>query len=357
MASEIADSNADGGEMTVEASTATQDGGPGIEPYPLDGVDEEEVDKIIQDSIGERDDPDGQQDDPDGDNEDEDPRDLKARGNTAWQNGETQEAVDLWNTALKLLINQMREKSEGKVGKHRTYLSPLSDEYRTLEKALYLNLGQGYLRLGEPKRALRACQIILHDDPNNAKALHRTAEAHLALQEFDKVKEWAEKLPRDAEGALGADAQRLIQRAQASKKAEIKRQKATAKAMFKGGGGYSDDKPKPSPEQEILKQQVPEMGNPAYTMAIGEAAAKAAREREERQKAGPSPGEAQTYDLDSFRAKIMAKSAKYRASAAKSTAQTDRAQRNVKLDWIRSHAEEMSEEPQDFESLDRKSVV
>merc|ERR1719316_2346233 len=99
--------------MTVEASTATQDGVPGIEPYPLDGVDEEEVDKIIQDSIGER-------DDPDGDNEDEDPRDLKARGNTAWQNGETQEAVDLWNTALKTLINQMREKSEGKAGKHKT---------------------------------------------------------------------------------------------------------------------------------------------------------------------------------------------------------------------------------------------
>eukprot|EP00746_Dinoflagellata_sp_MGD_P078119 gnl/MRDRNA2_/MRDRNA2_31262_c0_seq1.p1 gnl/MRDRNA2_/MRDRNA2_31262_c0~~gnl/MRDRNA2_/MRDRNA2_31262_c0_seq1.p1 ORF type:complete len:371 (-),score=114.33 gnl/MRDRNA2_/MRDRNA2_31262_c0_seq1:40-1152(-) len=285
----------------------------------------------------------------DGVDDQDDPRDLKARGNAAWQNGETQAAVEFWNAALKGLIESMKDRSQGKPS-NRKGLSPLSEEYRALEKSLYLNLGQGYLRLGEPKRTLRACQVVLHEDPSNAKAIHRTAEAYLALQEFDKVKEWAEKLPSDAEGGLGPDGQRLLQRAQAAKKAEIKRQKATAKAMFKGGYGFSDDKPQQNEEEKRLKDHMPEMGNPAFTMAIGEAAAKAARAREERLNEGPAPPEAQTNDLDAFRARIMAKSAKYRASAAKSMSQSERAQRAVKLDWIRSHADQ-NEATGDFESF------
>merc|ERR1712087_78302 len=69
---------------------------------------------------------------------------------------------------------------------------------------------------------------------------------------------------------------------------------------------------------------------------VAEACAKAARDREARREAGPAPPEPTVTDLDSFRAKIMARTSKYNAFTDKSRKDRERATQSVKLNWLRS---------------------
>merc|ERR1712039_406586 len=68
---------------------------------------------------------------------------------------------------------------------------------------------------------------------------------------------------------------------------------------------------------------------------IAEQTAKAALKRQAAREAGPLPVPAVT-DLDSFRAKVMARSSKYNAFIDQSRKERDRAQQSVKLSWLRS---------------------
>lgn len=81
---------------------------------------------------------------------------------------ECQAALGFWNRALRAHIDLM--KAGVPLG---SSASPLSPESRDLERSLYLNLAQGYLKTGEPGRALRACQVVTLEHRDDAKVVTR----------------------------------------------------------------------------------------------------------------------------------------------------------------------------------------
>ncbi|CAE8713511.1 unnamed protein product, partial [Polarella glacialis] len=83
---------------------------------------------------------------------------LKARGNEAYGRGDCEASVAFWNQAIRRHVSEMQEGS-----------SCLGKDSQNLERSIYLNLAQGYLKLGDPGKALRACQVVLTESPTDAK--------------------------------------------------------------------------------------------------------------------------------------------------------------------------------------------
>eukprot|EP00929_Paragymnodinium_shiwhaense_P066603 TRINITY_DN33412_c0_g1_i3.p1 TRINITY_DN33412_c0_g1~~TRINITY_DN33412_c0_g1_i3.p1 ORF type:complete len:125 (+),score=42.04 TRINITY_DN33412_c0_g1_i3:211-585(+) len=103
-------------------------------------------------------------------------------------------------------------------------MSPLSPESMALERSLYLNLAQGYLKLEEPDKALRACQVVLSENKTDAKAVYRAAEALWALErQAEAVGVLESFLQLEADNV---DAKRLLLKIKTAQKAEAKKQKA-----------------------------------------------------------------------------------------------------------------------------------
>eukprot|EP00440_Ansanella_granifera_P015457 gb/GFBE01016803.1/.p1 GENE.gb/GFBE01016803.1/~~gb/GFBE01016803.1/.p1 ORF type:complete len:352 (+),score=100.66 gb/GFBE01016803.1/:1-1056(+) len=259
---------------------------------------------------------------------------LKAHGNEAYSRGDCQAAVDLWNRAIRQHVEAMKL-GEGP--------SCLSEESRQLERSIYLNLAQGYLKLDDAGKALRACQVVMHDHPGEAKAIFRAAEACLKLKRFEE----GEKLLRpllEAEPPM-PEAVKLRLRLRAGKKEEADAAKKLAKRMSAGTSGFSDDKPPPAAAAQPSRAGIPsppmaDLGTVTNGTDVAAEAAQAALRREQRMAAAasgetPLPVPA-VNDLESFMAKAMGRSQKYAAAAAKSRKQTEAAQRSVRLDWLRS---------------------
>eukprot|EP00928_Gymnodinium_smaydae_P032929 TRINITY_DN23735_c0_g1_i1.p1 TRINITY_DN23735_c0_g1~~TRINITY_DN23735_c0_g1_i1.p1 ORF type:complete len:401 (-),score=107.68 TRINITY_DN23735_c0_g1_i1:16-1143(-) len=260
---------------------------------------------------------------------------LKARGNEAYQAQDIKSAVDFWNRALRRHVEAMQCPQKGSP-------SPWSPECRELELALYLNLAQGYLRLGEPARALRACQVVLSEQPAHVKACCRAAEALLALEKEEAAeKQLMFLLQADPEQV---DAKRLLNRIRSARKKEADKQKQIAKRMCSGATGYSEGR-----KQELNVRDaagnMSELGRMASAdpvclergLGLADAAAEAARKREARREAGaaadgPRP---EVIDLEAFRAKATARSKKYNAFVDRMRQKQDGAKRSVKLAWLR----------------------
>lgn len=262
--------------------------------------------------------------------------DLKACGNEAYQRQEFDAAVGYWNKALRQFVEEMAPGAAGS--------SSLDPSRRDLERSLYLNLAQGYLKLGEPDRTLRACVLVLQDDAANDKALFRAAEACLALKHREKAAEWISKLL--AVDPAHTEAKRLLQRIEAERREEARKQKSAAQAaarrMLGACDGLSDDRA--SSSKSILPDSVTdtlrhmEAESLCKNVDIATAAAHAARQREANIQARtaeklPEPA---TVDLDAFRAKVMAKTQKFNKFVDRSRKQQENAGRGLKLAWLRS---------------------
>jgi len=263
--------------------------------------------------------------------------DLKALGNEAYQKQDVQTAVDLWNKALRKHVDEMQN-DEG--------LSPLSPECQALERSLYLNLAQGYLKLGEPGKALRACQVVLMDNKTDPKACYRAAEACLALNKEDEAETCLNRL-LEADPAH-TEAKRLLQKMKAQQRVEKQKQKDVAKKMCAGASGFAEDRPVAAPAiRDSAAHRLATIENmangPALAqgLALGDMAAKAAQDREKRMAAqaeGPLP-EPSVMDFDAFRAKALGRSKKYSAFIDKNKKKQDVAKRSVKLAWLRTGQE------------------
>eukprot|EP00747_Dinoflagellata_sp_TGD_P212975 gnl/TRDRNA2_/TRDRNA2_86002_c0_seq1.p1 gnl/TRDRNA2_/TRDRNA2_86002_c0~~gnl/TRDRNA2_/TRDRNA2_86002_c0_seq1.p1 ORF type:complete len:411 (-),score=102.34 gnl/TRDRNA2_/TRDRNA2_86002_c0_seq1:26-1258(-) len=310
---------------------------------------------------------------------------LKAAGNEAYQNHELHDAVNFWNRALRRFVDEMSPGGPGpnplseesrtfekslylnlaqgylKLGQHSQALrrfvdemspggpgpNPLSEESRTFEKSLYLNLAQGYLKLGQHSQALRACTVVVQTHPQEAKARYRAAEACLALRQFEEAANWLRSLLEADPGH--AEASRLLQRCQAEARRQKQEEKAAARRMFAGSGGYSDERKKEVPEaagpeaamyrslDEGLSNINPE--GVAAGLDIGAAAARKARElqaaREARESTAALPEPTTLPDLDEFRAKVAARTKKMNESMARSRRKRANAEHGLKLDWLR----------------------
>lgn len=254
---------------------------------------------------------------------------LKAEGNAAYRRQDVQAAVDLWNAAL-------REHVEGLGRGGGAGPPPLSEESRALELSLYLNLAQGYLKLGDPGKALRACQVAAGEDPGNAKAHFRAAEACLALARPSEAERWLAPVA-EAQGS-GSEAAALLRRVRAGRAAEAKREREVARRMATGALGFSEGREAPAdlggPVAGSLLQDPASMACGAH---VAEAAARAAQAREARLHAAPDPlPEPRVDDLDAFRAKILARSHRMNSSMQRSLRGRDKAQGSLRLEWLRS---------------------
>jgi len=250
---------------------------------------------------------------------------LKQAGNEAYLRQEVGLAVDLWNRALAQYVAEIRPGASRHVA--------FSEESRLLESSLYLNLAQGHLKLGEPHRALRACEVVIKEEPSNIKALYRGSEALLALKDFSNATSWLAKLQEvDPENG---DAKRLQSRLRSEQRHELEREKAAAKRMCSATAGFSEGRPAPKAQPDMpvsLERLQPE--NMAASLNIAEEAARAARGRQQdaADKNLPVPN---VNDLDSFRAKVMGKTKKYGAFIDRSQKARSSAERSLKLAWLR----------------------
>mmetsp|Transcript_65300 Transcript_65300/g.156088 ORF Transcript_65300/g.156088 Transcript_65300/m.156088 type:complete len:373 (-) Transcript_65300:16-1134(-) len=251
--------------------------------------------------------------------------DLKLAGNAAYQRNEVEAAVQLWNRALAQYVVEIRPGNAAS--------GMPTDESRQLEQSLYLNLAQGHLKLGEPKRALRACEVVVKDEPANVKALYRGVEALLTLKDYSTASTWLTKLQEVDPSS--SDAKRLEARLRACQRDELKREKAAAKKMYSAAEGFSDYRPQARAQTEMpvnLERLHPE--NMVSSLNIAEEAAQAARARSQAaiDKKLPVP---EVSDLDAFRAKILGKTQKYGAYVNRSQKARSVAERSVKLAWLR----------------------
>ncbi|CAJ1385774.1 unnamed protein product [Effrenium voratum] len=262
--------------------------------------------------------------------EDGEAAELKSRGNAAYAQGYIEEAVRLWNRAIR---RHVQELSDGK---------SCDEEAMVLERSIYLNLAQGYLKLGDAERALRACKVVLFGEAKNPKARYRAAEACAQLGRFD-----------EAEQLLGAldpsEASRLLQRVKAeqrrqaveSRKQEAAASKKLAERMSVGLSGFSEEKPEPVPEEQRPRAPMADLDTVSNMTDVSSQAAQAAKARLARMEAassGEPPLPEPTYtDFESFRAKAMKRSQRYTAATERSRRQTEAAKRSVRLDWLRQN--------------------
>lgn len=280
---------------------------------------------------------------------------LKEMGNEAYKQQDFQAAVDFWNRSIRRYVQEMEQGSHGH--------SLLSQESRNLEKSLYLNLAQGHLRVNEPGKALRACQVVLHDDDKNQKALYRGAEACLALGNFDQARGLLlSLLETDSSHAEGQRLLRRVQRQQqAGEKAATRKQKAMARAMCSGADfseGRAQNEASANQAPSIAKTTIDCLARPEQmcrNLDIADAAAAAARRREARLAAAEPPQAAlpeptTTSDLDVFRDKVFARTRKYQAHIEKSRKLSSDATRAVRLDWLRGGGKDSGPSFEDLEA-------
>lgn len=271
---------------------------------------------------------------------------LKALGNASWQRQEYQAAVDLWNRALRRYVEELDPES--------TVTSDLGPaESCRLERSLYLNLAQGYLKTGEPRRASRACQVVLQDSPHDVKALYRAAEASLLLQDLDDSCAFLNSLLQAHPDH--SEASKMLKRVKALQRAAQREEKEAARRMCKAATGYSDGRTKVETTPSWKLAHLAE-ADPAAMVAgveVADAAAKAGRERAHQlqERALPVPC---VSDLDTFRAKVFSKTAKMNKSVDASLKARNLAQRSAKLAWLREGRQ--SEGFKCFESEMRKEL-
>eukprot|EP00438_Fugacium_kawagutii_P001396 Skav209314 [mRNA] locus=scaffold994:505113:506099:+ [translate_table: standard] len=253
---------------------------------------------------------------------------LKRRGNAAYAQQEVEEAVRLWNLAIR---KHVQELSDGK---------SCNEEATLLEQSIYLNLAQGYLKLSDGERALRACKVVLYTDQQNAKARYRAAEACVQLNRFEEAEQLLSQLE-------APEASKLLQRLQAKRRAQAARDskqeaaasKKLAAKMSAGLAGFSEDKPEPVPEDKVPRAPMADLGTVSSMTDVSTEAAQAAQSRLARLEASaagekPLPEPSST-DFESFRAKAMKRSQAYASAAQRSRKQTEKSQRSVRLDWLR----------------------
>lgn len=258
----------------------------------------------------------------------EEASELKSHGNAAYSRNDVEEAVRLWNLAIR---KHVQELSDGK---------PCDEEATTLERSIYLNLVQGYLKLGDGERALRACKVVLFTDQENDKARFRAAEACLQLGRSQEAEQWLSNLDLP-EASKMLQRIRWKSRAEAAKdsKQDAAARKKLAEKMSAGLSGFSEDKPPPVPQESAPRAPMADLDTVSNMTDISAEVAQAAKNRLARMEAaaeGEQPLPEPTYtDFESFRAKAMKRSQKYSTAAERSRKQSEASQRSVRLDWLR----------------------
>lgn len=100
---------------------------------------------------------------------------------------------------------------------------------KQIKEVCYLNRAQGFLKLGDPKRAELCCTAVLLDGQSNEKALFRRATARMQLENYGDAISDLRKLQEISPTNL--ESRRLLRQAMQNQKEEIRKQKESEKSM------------------------------------------------------------------------------------------------------------------------------
>mmetsp|Transcript_53195 Transcript_53195/g.116744 ORF Transcript_53195/g.116744 Transcript_53195/m.116744 type:complete len:546 (+) Transcript_53195:38-1675(+) len=206
----------------------------------------------------------------------------KAAGNELFKAGEYQQALDIWQEALKDLVGLLQHRREA--GRESLVTLPILG-VKDLERSLYLNVAAAFAKLRDPGRAIRACEAVLLGEPSHPKALYRKASSQLDKGDFKDAEATLRRL-LEAE-PQNAAAVKLLAGVKAAAHAEKDRAKAIARKVCSGGvAGYGEGRVADSPADPVATELDPERMGARVEMA--ELAAAAGRRRQQ----GLPPAEA-----------------------------------------------------------------
>eukprot|EP00746_Dinoflagellata_sp_MGD_P127952 gnl/MRDRNA2_/MRDRNA2_62419_c0_seq2.p1 gnl/MRDRNA2_/MRDRNA2_62419_c0~~gnl/MRDRNA2_/MRDRNA2_62419_c0_seq2.p1 ORF type:complete len:944 (+),score=233.87 gnl/MRDRNA2_/MRDRNA2_62419_c0_seq2:74-2905(+) len=134
-------------------------------------------------------------------------------------------------------------------------------ELLNLQRTLWLNLAQTELKLKRWEAAVEVCDIVLKDDPDNAKALYRRASAMVELEDAEAaVVSLKRLLVSDSDNS---DVKRLLNRAQQLRKKANSGQKGFYSNMMKKSmdGHVADERAKEKSEKQKHEEWVAKLPN------------------------------------------------------------------------------------------------
>ncbi|KAK9123817.1 hypothetical protein Sjap_013419 [Stephania japonica] len=169
----------------------------------------------------------------------EDADNIKNTGNRLFQEGkfelakakyEKRECID---TFISFEVSVKTTTIDLQVLREFNHVNPQDDEegkiFLNSRNSLHLNVAACYLKMGEWRKSIEACNKVLDSNPLHVKALYRRGMAYLSGGEFDEARSNFEKMPtidKSSEPDAKAALQKLKQ-----KQLEVEKK---AKKQFKG---------------------------------------------------------------------------------------------------------------------------
>lgn len=158
----------------------------------------------------------------------------KEIGNAAFAKQDWATAIEAYSEGAKYITYKEDDFGSGGQGDDDDMgvgeAKALSEDDKKLAIALLSNCAAAQLKINDAGAAAESCTKALELDASNVKAMFRRAQAHLAEKKFDDAVEDAKKvLELDKDNK---PAEQLIKQAEATRKAEKKKEKAMYSKMF-----------------------------------------------------------------------------------------------------------------------------
>eukprot|EP00929_Paragymnodinium_shiwhaense_P110647 TRINITY_DN7781_c2_g1_i3.p1 TRINITY_DN7781_c2_g1~~TRINITY_DN7781_c2_g1_i3.p1 ORF type:complete len:260 (+),score=99.23 TRINITY_DN7781_c2_g1_i3:168-947(+) len=149
----------------------------------------------------------------------------REKGMRAFEKGDWQGAIDGWafsRGSLKYVIDQGYLKDEPEA-----LAKVVADQHK-----MHLNLAQAFLNKGEWRQAIEYAGRALNNDPEDVKALYRTAMARKGLSEYNEARELLARLQKVQPDH--AASKQLLQEMEREEKLAQKTAKKSASKIFDG---------------------------------------------------------------------------------------------------------------------------
>jgi len=131
---------------------------------------------------------------------------IKAAGNEFFKAGQTAKAIAQYNKVLRYLPSEKEDQKE----------------IQDLAVSVNSNLSASYLKQNDFEKTIQSCEKVLKVQSENVKALFRSGQAYLGLNDVDKAKEFLDKAhklePKD--GGILTALKQLKQKQEEAKKKE-----------------------------------------------------------------------------------------------------------------------------------------
>jgi len=115
-------------------------------------------------------------------------RELKEVGNSHFQKGEYQKAIEFYHKCNMYVMRPGRDSSNlPQLIENERPTQEQDQEFKSLSTIVLLNMAATHLKLNKPEKAIDECSKVLHDNPKNPKALFRRGQGYFAIRNHDKA--------------------------------------------------------------------------------------------------------------------------------------------------------------------------